>query len=84
QGWGRLGSEARFLVCALGAMLVYALGWYTPAFPVLFRWLPGMDLFRRPADATFLMGALMAFLSGYALTGLITAARSGGLEPRRL
>lgn len=84
QGWSRLGSEARFLVCALGAMLVYALGWYTPLFPVLFRWLPGMDLFRRPADATFLLGALMAFLSGYALAGLITAARSGALEQRRL
>lgn len=84
QGWGRIGSEARFLICALAGMLIYALGWYTPLFPALFHGLPGMDLFRRPADATFMLGALMAFLSGYALTGLITAARTGALQPRRL
>src|SRR5439155_27193149 len=29
--------------------------------------LPGVDMFRRPADATFILGALLAILAGYLL-----------------
>ena len=49
--WAR---EVRFFTVAAAALLVYALGRYTPAFGLLFWHLPGVDLFRRPADATFL------------------------------
>ncbi|HKG84781.1 MAG TPA: glycosyltransferase family 39 protein [Beijerinckiaceae bacterium] len=62
--WAR---EVRFFTVAAAALLVYALGRYTPAFGVLFWHLPGVDLFRRPADATFLYGALAAILAGYAI-----------------
>ncbi len=64
---------------ALAATLLYALGRYTPAFR-LFYLLPGVDLFRRPADATFLIGALAAILAGYCLHVLVSgegAARPG-------
>ncbi len=47
--------EVRFFVAALLVMTIYALGRYTPAFALMFH-LPGVGLFRRPADATFLMG----------------------------
>jgi hypothetical protein len=60
--WAR---EIRFFTVAAVAMLLYALGRYTPVFPVLFKLLPGIDLFRRPGDATFLVGALGAILAGY-------------------
>jgi hypothetical protein len=60
--WGR---EIRFFTLVAALMLLYALGRYTPVFPVLFKLLPGVDLFRRPGDATFLLGALGAILSGY-------------------
>src|SRR5690606_32210446 len=50
--------EVRFFAAAGGALLLYALGWYTPAFRLFYELLPGVDLYRRPADATFLIGAL--------------------------
>ena len=46
-------------------MLLYALGGLTPFFRLAFEILPGVDLFRRPADALFLAGALAAIAAGY-------------------
>jgi hypothetical protein len=60
--WAR---EIRFFAIAAFALLLYALGWYTPAFRLMYEMLPGVALFRRPADATFLLGALLAIVSGY-------------------
>jgi hypothetical protein len=57
--------EIRFFACAAAVALIYALGWYTPLFRVLYTVLPGVSLYRRPADATFLVGALAAILAGY-------------------
>jgi hypothetical protein len=58
--------EIRFFTCAAGLALLYALGWYTPAFKILYELVPGVQLFRRPADAAFLLGGLSAILAGYA------------------
>jgi hypothetical protein len=58
-------KDIRFYTLALLAMLVYALGGFTPAFEVIYLIVPGIDLFRRPADATFLVGGLLAFVGGY-------------------
>jgi hypothetical protein len=58
--------EVRFFTVAGGVLLLYALGWYTPVFRLLYEGVPGVDLFRRPADATFPIGALAAILAGYA------------------
>lgn len=44
---------------------IYALGSYTPVFKLLFDTLPGVDKFRRPADATFALGAVMALAAGW-------------------
>jgi hypothetical protein len=63
---GRLWApEIRFFTVATVVALLYALGWYTPAFRAFYEVLPGVGLFRRPADATFLIGALTAILAGY-------------------
>lgn len=66
--------------------LLYALGRYTPVFGVLFDYLPGAAAFRRPADATFLIGAMAAILAGGALDALVKgevrrprAALAGGV-----
>ncbi len=59
--------EARFFASALVFFALYALGRYTPAF-ALFYHIPGVDLWRRPADATFLFGFVLAILAGYGLT----------------
>jgi len=74
-------SEARFYAVAGALVLLYALGGYTPAFRALYAALPGLDLFRRPADATFVLGALGAIVAGYLfqrlLQGSVPAARRG-------
>jgi hypothetical protein len=62
QLWAR---EVRFFTVAGVVALFYALGWYTPVFRLLYEVVPGVGLFRRPADATFLIGALAAILAGY-------------------
>jgi hypothetical protein len=74
--WAR---EIRFFSLALLVLIIYALGRYTPAYRLLFELLPGVSVFRRPADATFLIGAATAILGGYlvhrAASGTIWLAR---------
>jgi len=60
--WAR---EVRVLTLAAAGLLLYALGTHTPVFGLLFHYLPGVSLFRRPVDAIFLAGALMAILAGH-------------------
>src|SRR5215211_5356814 len=60
--WSR---EIRFFAIALGCAGHYALGWYTPVFRLLYELFPGVALFRRPADATFVFGMLLAICAGY-------------------
>lgn len=59
--------DVRFFAIAWVVMMLYALGWYTPAFRAMHALLPGVGLYRRPADAVFLIGALSAVLAGYAV-----------------
>ncbi len=56
---------------ALLITALYALGWYTPAFKLMHSLLPGVDLYRRPADAAFNIGFLMAVLAGFTLHTLL-------------
>ena len=69
--------DIRFFTCAVGLVLLYALGWYTPVFKILYELLPGVQLFRRPADAAFLLGGLGAILAGYAAHRLFSAPAHG-------
>ncbi|KAB2919551.1 MAG: YfhO family protein [Hyphomicrobiaceae bacterium] len=62
QLWER---EIRLITVAAAVALLYGLGWYTPVFRVLYEVVPGVSLYRRPADATFMIGALGAILAGY-------------------
>jgi hypothetical protein len=69
-------AEIRFYTLALLAMLVYALGGFTPLFYIAYRLVPGVDLFRRPADATFFVGGLLAVLGGYLVHAVIKGEAS--------
>lgn len=60
-----------FLLLATGLVLLYALGWYAPVLAFARKLLPGVDLYRRPADATFLLTLLLALLAGGALDRLL-------------
>jgi hypothetical protein len=66
--------EIRAFSIAALIMLLYALGWYTPFFRAAYDLLPGINLYRRPADATFMIGALSAMLAGYVTHKLFTGA----------
>ena len=74
--WDR---EIRFFTVAAFLVLLYTLGGYTPAFWLMYHLLPGIDLFRRPADATFVLVALLAIVAGYLvhrwLVGSVPPAR---------
>jgi len=64
--------EIVFFTVAFAVMTVYALGWFTPLFGLAHGYLPGVSLFRRPADAVFLMGFCGAILAGYAAHAVLT------------
>lgn len=79
--WGTISGvfkprEIRVIALALIAVALYGLGWYTPVFPLLHKFLPGVDLYRRPADAVFLIGFFASILAGYSLHKLL----SGGVQ----
>ncbi|MDF2118303.1 hypothetical protein PY365_22260 [Roseiarcaceae bacterium H3SJ34-1] len=63
--------EIRFFSAALLAMIIYALGEFTPLFHYIYALVPGVSLFRRPADATFMIGGLMAIIAGYLIHRLV-------------
>jgi hypothetical protein len=60
--WAR---EIRFFTLAAALVLLYALGAYTPIFHLIYDLLPAVALYRRPADATFVLVALVAVIAGY-------------------
>jgi hypothetical protein len=62
HAWAR---EIRVFTIAAALVLLYALGWYTPAFHAIYDLLPGIAYYRRPADATFVLGVLIAVMAGY-------------------
>jgi hypothetical protein len=72
--WSR---DIRFFTIAAAVAIVYGLGWYTPAFRVFYELVPGVTLYRRPADAAFAIGALLAVLGGY----LVHRWFAGALKP---
>src|ERR1051326_5987620 len=72
--WAR---DIRFFTIAASVAILYGLGWYTPAFRIFYEFIPGVMFYRRPADATFVIGALFAVLGGY----LVHRWLSGTLKP---
>jgi hypothetical protein len=69
--WAR---EIRVLTISAAFLVLYALGAYTPAFGIFYDYLPGVAFFRRPVDATFILGALLAIAAGYLVHRWATAS----------
>jgi len=70
---GRLfAKNLRFFFAAFIAALLFSVGRETPFFSLAFDWLPGVSLYRRPADATFAVNIMLALMSGYLLHRYIT------------
>lgn len=64
---GLFAREIRFFAIAVTCLFLFALGRYTEFFPLAYEYVPGVDLFRRPADATYALGGMASILSGYLL-----------------
>jgi hypothetical protein len=74
--FGLTGSRAwqpgrRLMACALAISCLFMLGRYTPLYGLAFRFVPGIDLFRRPTDASFVFGIAIAFLVGHCLADYV-------------
>lgn len=52
--------------------VLYAIGAYTPVFRFIYDWVPGVDLYRRPNDAAFLVNFGFAMLVGFAAQAVLT------------
>jgi len=72
-----LDRPVRYFVVLGVAAIVYALGRYTPVFEWLFDHVPGIALYRRPADATFLVNIALAVCAGYCLHAYVVDAGAG-------
>jgi hypothetical protein len=69
-GW-TLRRGTRLLSAVLLAAVLYTLGRYTPLYTLAFKYVPGVDLFRRPIDGTFVMVAVIALLAGQFLADYV-------------
>src|SRR3989440_2157015 len=75
--WSR---EVRFFSIVAVFAAFYAFGRYTPAFYAMYELMLGVKLFRRPADATFVFGAMVAIMAGYALHRWLQAQPASARE----
>jgi hypothetical protein len=64
---GVFSREIRFFSIAATFLFLYSLGRYTRFFTYFYYYLPGVDLFRRPSDATYALGGITSIVCGYLL-----------------
>jgi hypothetical protein len=70
-GGGVLRRANRVMAAVLLTALLYALGRYTPLYAFAFQHVPGINLFRRPIDSTFVLVAAFALLAGQLLADYV-------------
>ena len=69
-------SRLRWFFTGLGALaFLFALGSHTPIWRVLYEVVPGISLFRAPAQVMFLFGFAVATLAGLGADRIFTAVR---------
>ena len=61
----------RLMAFTLMVSCLFMLGRYTPFYSLAFRVIPGIDLFRRPTDASFVFVIALAFIVGHCLADYI-------------
>ena len=64
---GIFARDIRFFTIAVTTLFLFALGRYTGFFTLAYDYFPGVDFFRRPADATYALGGMTSILCGYLL-----------------
>ena len=70
-GGGALRPGRRLMTATLAIACLFMLGRYTPFYDLAFRLVSGIDLFRRPTDASFVFGIALAILTGHFLADYV-------------
>jgi hypothetical protein len=70
-GGGVWRPDRRLMMATLTTTCLFMLGRYTPFYSLLFRFVPGIDLFRRPTDASFVFGIALAMLAAHSLSDYV-------------
>ena len=70
-GHGAWKRGRRLMAGALALSCLYMLGRYTPFYTLAFKFVPGIDLFRRPTDASFVFVIATAFMVGHCLADYV-------------
>jgi hypothetical protein len=68
QAWQ---AGRRLMACTLAVSCLFMLGRYTPFYGWAFQFVPGIDLFRRPTDASFAFGIAFAVLTAHCLSDYV-------------
>jgi hypothetical protein len=55
--------------------ILYAIGNFTPFYWLAYHFAPGVNLYRRPPDATFVMNAVLALATGFVMDRLLSGSR---------
>jgi hypothetical protein len=63
-----------FLFVGVLAVL-YAIGSFTPFYWLVYHFVPGVNLYRRPPDATFVLNAVLALATGFVMDRLLSGSR---------
>jgi hypothetical protein len=71
SGGGAWRPGRRLMTFILAATCLFMLGRYAMLYELAFKFLPGIDLFRRPTDASFLFRIAFAFLVGHAIADYV-------------
>jgi hypothetical protein len=70
-GGGAWRPGRRLMTGTLVIACLFMLRRYTPLYSLAFRYVPGIDLFRRPTDASFVFGFALAILVGHCLADYV-------------
>lgn len=63
-----------FIIVGISAV-IYMLGTHTPIYAWLYSWLPGVQHFRRPGDAAYLLNLAFAVMAGIAASHIDLSSR---------
>jgi len=81
---GRRGSVRLFFAGLAGVALLFALGTHTPVWRIFYELVPGVRLFRAPAQVMFLFVFSVATLSALGLDRLLSLEEGGDAEGKRV
>jgi hypothetical protein len=70
-GGGAWRPGRRMMAGTLVVAGLFMLGRYTPLYGLAFQFVPGISLFRRPTDASFMFGIALAILAGHCLADYV-------------